>query len=463
MSNNQVGNVYAQIIDDVIMSSRLDFEEGGVDERVLQDLRMVCYFSLAVSVNIHLLVECAASTSLISRRISIFIFCYYWNPAAFWSRGGAVVVNVGAACLQVLPVPIRPTNMSRGGWQQKLSQLQVAQFPWDPKPEPPPAVSNPNPNPSPNPSPNPPTVPSNSAYQSQNPPAPQPQNPLTMPQPNNNAGPRIKTEPGLEGQGMTMPQPPFQQPLSHPPNTPQQSGGHAQNASQMQQSQQAYNSQHRGQAMMQAQNMQQGPSTTQRPNLTPEQYKQMLGQNQAQQMQQQRNAQNGSVGSAQTDGAGDDEVETMSVIKRFFPSGEEISIGRIEIDSLIRGKIEAMGTSMEGGGLMLPLRQAQGLAKRQHKITKSSKGMAQTDGGDDDDNGLKEELDEDAINSDLDDPDDGLNEEEEDDESMGHIMLCMYDKVQRVKNKWKCVMKDGVLTVNGKEYVFHKASGEYEW
>lgn len=24
-------------------------------------------------------------------------------------------------------------------------------------------------------------------------------------------------------------------------------------------------------------------------------------------------------------------------------------------------------------------------------------------------------------------------------------------------------MKDGVLTVNGKEYVFHKASGEYEW
>jgi len=27
----------------------------------------------------------------------------------------------------------------------------------------------------------------------------------------------------------------------------------------------------------------------------------------------------------------------------------------------------------------------------------------------------------------------------------------------------KCVMKDGVLTVNGKEYVFHKASGEYEW
>jgi hypothetical protein len=56
------------------------------------------------------------------------------------------------------------------------------------------------------------------------------------------------------------------------------------------------------------------------------------------------------------------------------------------------------------------------------------------DGGDDD---VKpEELDEDAINSDLDDPDEGLNDEEDEDEGMGHIMLCMYDKVQRVKTKW---------------------------
>lgn len=27
----------------------------------------------------------------------------------------------------------------------------------------------------------------------------------------------------------------------------------------------------------------------------------------------------------------------------------------------------------------------------------------------------------------------------------------------------KCTLKDGVLTVNGKEYVFNKATGEYEW
>jgi len=41
MSNTQVGNIYQQIIADVIESSRVDFEEGGVDERVLEELRQV--------------------------------------------------------------------------------------------------------------------------------------------------------------------------------------------------------------------------------------------------------------------------------------------------------------------------------------------------------------------------------------------------------------------------------------
>jgi hypothetical protein len=41
MSNAQVGNVYQQIIADVIESSRVDFEEGGVEEGVLEELRLV--------------------------------------------------------------------------------------------------------------------------------------------------------------------------------------------------------------------------------------------------------------------------------------------------------------------------------------------------------------------------------------------------------------------------------------
>lgn len=41
MSNSQVGGVYQQIINDVIQSSRVDFEEGAIDEAVLEQLRKV--------------------------------------------------------------------------------------------------------------------------------------------------------------------------------------------------------------------------------------------------------------------------------------------------------------------------------------------------------------------------------------------------------------------------------------
>ncbi|KAK7204941.1 transcription factor IIA, alpha/beta subunit [Myxozyma melibiosi] len=72
--------------------------------------------------------------------------------------------------------------------------------------------------------------------------------------------------------------------------------------------------------------------------------------------------------------------------------------------------------------------------------------------------------DSDAINSDLDDSEDELNSNDEDDsEESGMLMLCLYDRVSRTKNKWKCVLKDGVVNVNGKDYIFGKGTGEYEW
>lgn len=66
------------------------------------------------------------------------------------------------------------------------------------------------------------------------------------------------------------------------------------------------------------------------------------------------------------------------------------------------------------------------------------------------DGDVKDEGDEDAINSDLDSSGDEAGNAEDDDEEIDS-MLCLYDKVQRVKNKWKCTLKDGVLYANGKE------------
>ncbi|KAM0238364.1 hypothetical protein ACHAP5_008649 [Fusarium lateritium] len=175
--------------------------------------------------------------------------------------------------------------------------------------------------------------------------------------------------------------------------------------------------------------------------------------------QQQQHPSNGQphIQNGQTDGAADmDEFE--GVLMERAASGDLRELGRVEIDRMLHEQILAKAKAMEGGGLMLPLKEATRNSSNSTSRVSKGKQPAAYDGGDDD-----EEEDEDAINSDLDDPEDDRDDDDVDDEGLGNIMLCMYDKVQRVKNKWKCTLKDGVLTVNGKEYVFHKATGEYEW
>ena len=42
------------------------------------------------------------------------------------------------------------------------------------------------------------------------------------------------------------------------------------------------------------------------------------------------------------------------------------------------------------------------------------------------------------------------------------FLLAQYEKVHRVRSKWKCIFKDVILFINGKEYVFEKVHGELE-
>lgn len=44
------------------------------------------------------------------------------------------------------------------------------------------------------------------------------------------------------------------------------------------------------------------------------------------------------------------------------------------------------------------------------------------------------------------------------------LTLCLHlPQVQRVRNKWKCVLKDGVASIDGRDYVFSKLASEMEW
>jgi len=138
----------------------------------------------------------------------------------------------------------------------------------------------------------------------------------------------------------------------------------------------------------------------------------------------------------------------------------------------MRIHFQARQQELEGGGLLTTLDDrvipSRSNTRRLNALSSSERNAgsggsssiirAQGDAAGDED----DEDDEDAINSDLDDPDD-LAAAEENGENTDQVMLCTYDKVQRVKNKWKCTLKDGVLRVDGNEYVFHKGQGEFEW
>ncbi|XP_012164433.1 transcription initiation factor IIA subunit 1 isoform X2 [Bombus vosnesenskii] len=44
-----------------------------------------------------------------------------------------------------------------------------------------------------------------------------------------------------------------------------------------------------------------------------------------------------------------------------------------------------------------------------------------------------------------------------------NVVVCQYDKITRSRNKWKFYLKDGIMNLNGKDYVFQKMNGDAEW
>ncbi|KAI5845021.1 transcription factor IIA, alpha/beta subunit [Morchella snyderi] len=359
MSNQLVGEVYQRIIQDVIDTSVIDFEEAGVNASTLEELKQV--------------------------------------------------------------------------WQQRLSDLHVAHFPWDPAP--PETVA-------PTPAQPAPTSPTKA----------QPQQPGIKQEANaqnsagimgqNAGGVRIKPEPGLEPQGVYV-----------PPVTP---GNPTHNP--------ALAEQRARQNIAQKLNM--------NPQVRPNGGGLVLPG-----LSQQRQ-QNGQNGIPQHDGADDvvpiegygnisrDEADRI-LLCRIGAAERESAKATEELTNALKGLKTT--SSSKSSKKRRPRRQdayeaaLDGTNSYPYPSTQLSShtprpvGISQLDGDSDEDI-----ADEDAINSDLDDPEDDEIDNEDEDE-VPQIMLCMYDKVQRTKNKWKCVLKDGVLTINGKEYVFHKANGEYEW
>ncbi len=131
-------------------------------------------------------------------------------------------------------------------------------------------------------------------------------------------------------------------------------------------------------------------------------------------------------------------------------------------------------------------------APRKKKLSKRKKPkLSQVDGPQDDtsddDDDLDNVDDDDDDDPDDDDDDDDLDKEDEDNDEGGveeeplgseddisdedpadlfdteNVVVCQYDRITRARNKWKFHLKDGIMNLNGKDYVFQKANGDAEW
>jgi len=56
-----------------------------------------------------------------------------------------------------------------------------------------------------------------------------------------------------------------------------------------------------------------------------------------------------------------------------------------------------------------------------------------------------------------------VSSDKEEDEDCQDVLISQFEKVSRTKNKWKCQLKDGIINIDGRDYLFHRASGEMQF
>ena len=57
----------------------------------------------------------------------------------------------------------------------------------------------------------------------------------------------------------------------------------------------------------------------------------------------------------------------------------------------------------------------------------------------------------------------GDSTQEEQPDPKENFLLCLYEKVHRTRNKWRCTFQNGILHVDGQEFILGKINGEFEW
>jgi len=95
-------------------------------------------------------------------------------------------------------------------------------------------------------------------------------------------------------------------------------------------------------------------------------------------------------------------------------------------------------------------------AAAQAKKKEARKAAGEEDDDSVDVNGAEEP----ELNSDDDDSDVAVETTTDD---CPNLILCQYDQILHSKDRWKVSLRDGIMNINGRDYAFKKATGEFSW
>lgn len=134
------------------------------------------------------------------------------------------------------------------------------------------------------------------------------------------------------------------------------------------------------------------------------------------------------------------------------------------------------GGGRSGGGASAPFSLDGALDSSDDEGSNAGEGSEEAGGEDDDEEESaddrpdeeEEEEREDSAGADADEEplnssDDVSDEEPGDMFDTDNVVVCQYDKITRSRNKWKFYLKDGIMNLAGKDFVFQKANGDAEW
>lgn len=57
----------------------------------------------------------------------------------------------------------------------------------------------------------------------------------------------------------------------------------------------------------------------------------------------------------------------------------------------------------------------------------------------------------------------GDEDSEDSDRYYSNLMMCLYDKVSKSKNRWRCVLKQGFINIGNVDFAFNTAHGDLDW